>query len=63
MFSLSEVSAVCAPHRPTTPDTRKSYAEAKNFLLPYYSPPFWMLWCLALLCDIADVFAGMSVHV
>ena len=32
----------CALHRPTTSDTRKSNTEAKNWLLPYFSPPYWI---------------------
>ena len=32
----------CAPHRPTTSDTRKSNTEAKNWFLPYFSPPYWI---------------------
>ena len=32
----------CALHRPTTSDTRKSNMEAKNWFIPFFSPPYWI---------------------
>ena len=42
----------CALHRPTTSDTRKSNMEAKNWFLPYFSPPY----CFFLVSGVVVVY-------